>query len=312
MALIPNFTIDTTIAYDPTGQSINFIETTGDYNATSNTGGYGTPNPTRASVQGVELIISSTQRELNVGNTLSLLAFFEYLNGSGGTITIDGGKTVNNNIVFANHIASTITASSVSNTGRYYIPNSYLPTTANLKINQTDAQFTSGSPFPDGAYSMQYNVYGGTAGTSGTLSANTWYYVVTTNLASYITVANNGEDVYGTFYNKQSFKTNSAGTTTFTTTGTGTIAVYPQLGTVTKIFGISYSAYLLVQSVNVKNAQNKCECGKDFTEKIDKLDVLYNSLAFLISPTYASPSAYDSTIQEINLLANEILSCYCS
>jgi hypothetical protein len=198
-------------------------------------------------------------------------------------------------------------------TGRYYIPNSYLPTTANLKINQTDAQFTSGSPFPDGAYSMQYNVYGGTAGTSGTLSANTWYYVVTTNPASYITVANNGEDVYGTFYNKQSFKTNSAGTTTFTTNiVTGTIAVYPQLGTVTKIFGISYSAYLLVQSVNVKNAQNKCECGKDFTEKIDKLDVLYNSLAFLISPTYASPSAYDSTIQEINLLANEILSCYCS
>jgi len=312
MPLIPNFTIDSTIGYDPTGQSINFIETTGDYNATSNTGGFGTPNPTRASVIGVELIISSYQRELNVGNTLSLLPFYEYLNSSGSTLAFDGGKTAKNKVIFANHTTFTITASNVSNTGRYYIQNSYLPTTANLRINQTDAQYPANNPFPDGAYSMQYNVYGSTAGTSGSLAPNTWYYVVCSVPTSYVTVANNGEDVYGTFYTTQSFKTNGAGTTTFTTTGTGTIAVYPQLGTVTKIFGISYSAYLLVQQVYVKNAQNKCECGKDFTEKIDRLDVLYNSLSRLISPTYVSQTAYETTLQEINLLANEILSCYCS
>jgi len=88
MALIPKFTVNFNCDYD----GFSLIQTTGTYDASTNTGGYNSPNITTADVDSTEIIIVDLLNDVTFDTITSLTASSTYTitNFDLTDLTVDG------------------------------------------------------------------------------------------------------------------------------------------------------------------------------------------------------------------------------
>lgn len=251
MALQNNFQIGQDLI---NGAYITFVEATGNYNPITNPGGYGSPNPDISTVHATRLIFGDYFSILSSGGSINFATpYVEYI-GIGNPV-VDSKKIfavpgVTNIFV----VGGGVTGGTLSYTGRSEYSGSFLPGqgSVNLLPPQVEQlQLAGASSFPDTIMQCQYEIYGGSAVSSGSIANGTQYIVTGTGTVTY----NNSSTPGGVYRVGEVFQ-GVFGVTTFTTSGSP--VVYPLMSAVLNYFPLTYQSNLKVRlaAEYIQNAAN--------------------------------------------------------
>ena len=241
------------------GTWIKFTETTGDYNAVTNPGGYGAPNPESTDIVATRFIWDDYYWDRSI--LTAQTAVYQNIEYQATTTNhfitgIDTNfppvihyQTVPVNTVYiATNFSSALGTSQYANqTGRRLITTGgYLPDDTIHYFLNTDFGLTANEIFIDTVKSLTYEVYGGSATASGAVVAGTQYIVVcdSTDWVSY----NNSGSPGGQYTNGCVF-TGVLGQTTFTTDHGH---IYPLLSSKQKYAPLTYYSELFWRAALAK------------------------------------------------------------
>jgi hypothetical protein len=282
MALDVNYSYS---IYNSDGDKMVFLDTTPPYSA-NETGGYGSPNLTRAQVSMVRIqfgnypsIVGEAQKI--AGETLT--QYRKYLKTSGSAQTYDN-KVIESGDVYIPFLTSTtVIAGDVFQDLGYYVPyvptSSFLPTTNStpyiLSITQVGLEATN-ETITDLVWDLQYEVYGIATGTTFTSVQGMQYIVVSGGTAIQS----------GNIYRVGEVFVGNATSVTFT--GGATVAALRS--TTEKTFVTDYNLRLAVYNLQSERLANPCACKDDSDIQIAKL---YNLLDFLSYQQYTNAVSFE-------------------
>lgn len=138
------------------GRKIKFADTTGNYEAVENPGGYGVENIDAAGVIATRMVVGDYLSEKAVGQTSEFIANKEY---TADEELIFDQKTFQKGETFIARTSGMATGSAIE-TGRRLVPNDYLPISGQITIN-AGGLFPSTNPeqIPDSVYNLLYQVF---------------------------------------------------------------------------------------------------------------------------------------------------------
>jgi hypothetical protein len=281
MALDVNYTYS---IYNSDGDKMVFVDTTPPYSA-NETGGYGSPNITRAQVSMVRIQYGNypditAQATKKAGETL--VQYRKYLKTSGSAQTYDNKVIESGDIYIPFLTSTTVIAGDVFQDLGYYVPfidpSSFLPTTNTtpyiLTIPQVGLAATN-QTITDLVWTLQYEVYG-TSTSSPFTSVQGQQYIVS------------GDGLV-----TQSGSTYSYGEVFI---GNGTVLTFEDgaatspLSSITeKTFVTDYNLRLAIYNLQSERLANPCACQSDSDIQIAKL---YNLLDFLSYQQYTNAVSF--------------------
>jgi hypothetical protein len=281
MALDVNYTYS---IYNSDGDKMVFVDTTPPYSA-NETGGYGSPNITRAQVSMVRIQFGNylditAQATKKAGETL--VQYRKYLKTSGSAQTYDN-KVIESGDVYIPFLTSTtVIAGDVFQDLGYYVPfvpvASFLPTTNTtpyiLSIPQVGLAATS-QTITDLVWTLLYEVYGVATGTTFTSVQGQQYIVVSGGTAIQS----------GNIYRVGEVFVGNATAVTFTSAAT----VAPLRSITEKTFVTDYNLRLAIYNLQSEHLANPCACQSDSDIQIAKL---YNLLDFLSYQQYTNAVSF--------------------
>ena len=281
MALDVNYTYS---IYNSDGDKMVFVDTTPPYSA-NETGGYGSPNITRAQVSMVRIQFGNfpditAQATKKAGETL--VQYRKYLKTSGSAQTYDN-KVIESGDVYIPFLTSTtVIAGDVFQDLGYYVPYvpvaSFLPTTNTtpyiLSIPQVGLAATN-ETITDLVWSLQYEVYGVATGTTFTSVQGQQYIVVSGGTAIQS----------GNIYRVGEVFVGNATAVTFTSAAT----VAPLRSITEKTFVTDYNLRLAIYNLQSERLANPCACQSDSDIQIARL---YNLLDFLSYQQYTNAVSF--------------------
>jgi hypothetical protein len=282
MALDVNYTYS---IYNSDGDKMVFVDTTPPYSA-NETGGYGSPNITRAQVSMVRIQFGNfpditAQTTKKAGETL--VQYRKYLKTSGSAQTYDN-KVIESGDVYIPFLTSTtVIAGDIFQDLGYYVPfvpvASFLPTTNTtpyiLSIPQVGLAATN-QTITDLVWSLQYEVYGVATSTPFTTVQGQQYIVSGDGL-----VEQSGSTYrYGEVF-----------------IGDGTLLIFvddvpsisPLRSITEKTFVTDYNLRLAIYNLQSERLANPCACQSDSDIQIAKL---YNLLDFLSYQQYTNAVSF--------------------
>ena len=281
MALDVNYTYS---IYNSDGDKMVFVDTTPPYSA-NETGGYGSPNITRAQVSMVRIQYGNypditAQTTKIAGETL--VQYRKYLKTSGSAQTYDN-KVVESGDVYIPFLTNTtVIAGDVFQDLGYYVPlvpvASFLPTTNTtpyiLSIPQVGLAATN-QTITDLVWTLQYEVYGVATGTTFTSVQGQQYIVVSGGTAIQS----------GNIYRVGEVFVGNATAVTFTSAAT----VAPLRSITEKTFVTDYNLRLAIYNLQSERLANPCACQSDSDIQIARL---YNLLDFLSYQQYTNAVSF--------------------
>jgi hypothetical protein len=255
MALDVNYTYS---IYNSDGDKMVFVDTTPPYSA-NETGGYGSPNITRAQVSMVRIQFGNypditAQATKKAGETL--VQYRKYLKTSGSAQTYDN-KVIESGDVYIPFLTSTtVIAGDIFQDLGYYVPlvpvASFLPTTNTtpyiLSIPQVGLAATN-QTITDLVWTLLYEVYGVATGTTFTSVQGQQYIVVSGGTAIQS----------GNIYRVGEVFVGNATAVTFTSAAT----VAPLRSITEKTFITDYNLRLAVYNLQSERLANPCACQSD-------------------------------------------------
>jgi hypothetical protein len=281
MALDVNYTYS---IYNSDGDKMVFVDTTPPYSA-NETGGYGSPNITRAQVSMVRIQYGNypditAQATKKAGETL--VQYRKYLKTTGAAQTYDN-KVVESGDVYIPFLTNTtVIAGDVFQDLGYYVPYvpvaSFLPTTNTtpyiLSIPQVGLAATN-QTITDLVWTLQYEVYGVATGTTFTSVQGQQYIVVSGGTAIQS----------GNIYRVGEVFVGNATAVTFTSAAT----VAPLRSITEKTFVTDYNLRLAIYNLQSERLANPCACQSDSDIQIARL---YNLLDFLSYQQYTNAVSF--------------------
>jgi hypothetical protein len=281
MALDVNYTYS---IYNSDGDKMVFVDTTPPYSA-NETGGYGSPNITRAQVSMVRIQFGNypditAQATKKAGETL--VQYRKYLKTSGSAQTYDNKVIESGDIYIPFLTSTTVIAGDVFQDLGYYVPfvpvASFLPTTNTtpyiLSIPQVGLAATN-QTITDLVWTLQYEVYGVATGTTFTSVQGQQYIVVSGGTAIQS----------GNIYRVGEVFVGNATAVTFTSAAT----VAPLRSITEKTFVTDYNLRLAIYNLQSERLANPCACQSDSDIQIAKL---YNLLDFLSYQQYTNAVSF--------------------
>jgi hypothetical protein len=282
MALDVNYTFS---IYNSDGDKMVFVDTTPPYSANT-TGGYGSPNLTRAQVSMVRIQFGnypaiSGEAQKKAGETL--VQYRKYLKTSGSAKTYDS-KVINSGDIYIPFLTNTtVQSGDVFQDLGYYVPyvptSAFLPTTNStpyiLSISQVGLS-SSNETITDLVWSLQYEVYGVATGTPFTSVQGMQYIVVSGGTAV--------QD--GNIYRVGEVFVGDG--TSVTMTGGATVASLSS--TTEKTFVTDFNLRLAIYNLQSERLANPCACKDDSDIQIAKL---YNLLDFLSYQQYTNAVSFE-------------------
>jgi hypothetical protein len=281
MALDVNYTYS---IYNSDGDKMVFVDTTPPYSA-NETGGYGSPNITRAQVSMVRIQYGNypditAQATKKAGETL--VQYRKYLKTSGSAQTYDNKVIESGDIYIPFLTSTTVIAGDVFQDLGYYVPYvpvaSFLPTTNTtpyiLSITQVGLAATN-QTITDLVWTLQYEVYGVATGTTFTSVQGQQYIVVSGGTAIQS----------GNIYRVGEVFVGNATAVTFTSGAT----VAPLRSITEKTFVTDYNLRLAIYNLQSERLANPCACQSDSDIQIAKL---YNLLDFLSYQQYTNAVSF--------------------
>lgn len=281
MAIDVNYTYS---IYNSEGNKMVFVDTTPPYSA-NETGGYGSPNITRAQVSMVRIQFGNypdikAETTKKAGETL--VQYRKYLKTSGSAQTYDN-KVINAGDIYIPFLTNTaVVSGDVFQDLGYYVPyvptSAYLPTTNStpyiLSIPQVGLA-ASNETVTDLVWDLQYEVYGVPNGGNFT-SAQGQQYIVTSG----------GATQSGNIYRVGEVFIGDG--TTVTISGMGGVA---SLESITeKTFITDFNLRLAIYNLQSERLANPCACKDDSDIQIAKL---YNLLDFLSYQQYTNAVSFE-------------------
>jgi hypothetical protein len=281
MALDVNYTYS---IYNSDGDKMVFVDTTPPYSA-NETGGYGSPNITRAQVSMVRIQFGNypditAQATKKAGETL--VQYRKYLKTSGSAQTYDN-KVIESGDVYIPFLTSTtVIAGDIFQDLGYYVPfvpvASFLPTTNTtpyiLSIPQVGLAATN-QTITDLVWTLLYEVYGVATGTTFTSVQGQQYIVVSGGTAIQS----------GNIYRVGEVFVGNATAVTFTSAAT----VAPLRSITEKTFITDYNLRLAIYNLQSERLANPCACQSDSDIQVAKL---YNLLDFLSYQQYTNAVSF--------------------
>jgi hypothetical protein len=281
MALDVNYTYS---IYNSEGNKMVFVDTTPPYSA-NETGGYGSPNITRAQVSMVRIQFGNfpaiTAQAVKIAGE-TLVQYRKYLKTSGSAQTYDNKVIESGDIYIPFLTSTTVIAGDVFQDLGYYVPfvdpSSFLPTTNTtpyiLSIPQVGLEATN-ETITDLVWSLQYEVYG-----------------VSTNIP-FTTVQGQQYIVSGDGLVTQSGSTYSYGEVFI---GNGTALIFedgagtsPLMSVTEKTFITDYNLRLAIYNLQSERLANPCACQSDSDIQVARL---YNLLDFLSYQQYTNAVSF--------------------
>ena len=282
MALDVNYTYS---IYNSEGNKMVFVDTTPPYSA-NETGGYGSPNITRAQVSMVRIQFGNypaitAQATKKAGETL--LQYHKYLKTSGFSQTYDGKVIESGDVYIPFLTTTTVISGDVFQDLGYYVPYvpvaSFLPTTNStpyiLSIPEVGLEATN-ETVTDLVWALQYEVYGISTGTTFTSVQGQQYIVVSGGTAIQS----------GSTYRVGEVFVGNATSVTFTSAA----RVAPLMSTTEKTFITDYNLRLAIYNLQSERLANPCACQSDSDIQIAKL---YNLLDFLNYQQYTNAVSFE-------------------
>jgi hypothetical protein len=281
MALDVNYTYS---IYNSEGNKMVFVDTTPPYSA-NETGGYNSPNITRAQVSMVRIQYGNfpditAQTTKIAGETL--VQYRKYLKTTGAAQTYDN-KVVESGDVYIPFLTNTtVIAGDVFQDLGYYVPlvpvASFLPTTNTtpyiLSIPQIGLAATN-ETVTDLVWNLLYEVYGVSTGTTFTSVQGQQYIVVSGGTAIQS----------GNIYRVGEVFVGNATSVTFTSAA----RVAPLMSITEKTFITDYNLRLAVYNLQSERLANPCACQSDSDIQIARL---YNLLDFLSYQQYTNAVSF--------------------
>ncbi len=281
MALDVNYTYS---IYNSDGDKMVFVDTTPPYSA-NETGGYGSPNITRAQVSMVRIQFGNfpditAQTTKKAGETL--VQYRKYLKTSGSAQTYDNKVIESGDIYIPFLTSTTVIAGDIFQDLGYYVPlvpvASFLPTTNTtpyiLSIPQVGLAATN-QTITDLVWTLLYEVYGVATGTTFTSVQGQQYIVVSGGTAIQS----------GNIYRVGEVFVGNATAVTFTSAAT----VAPLRSITEKTFVTDYNLRLAIYNLQSERLANPCACQSDSDIQIARL---YNLLDFLSYQQYTNAVSF--------------------
>jgi hypothetical protein len=289
MALDVNYTYS---IYNSEGNKMVFVDITPPYSA-NETGGYGSPNITRAQVSMVRIQFGNYPSIIGQATKIAgetLVQYRKYLKTSGSAQTYDNKVIESGDIYIPFLTSTTVIAGDVFQDLGYYVPlvpvASFLPTTNTtpyiLSIPQVGLAATN-ETITDLVWSLQYEVYGISTGTTFTSVQGQQYIVVSGGTAIQS----------GNIYRVGEVFVGNATSVTFTSAG----RVAPLMSVTEKTFITDYNLRLAIYNLQSERLANPCACQSDSDIQIARL---YNLLDFLSYQQYTNAVSFE---QATDLLA---------
>jgi hypothetical protein len=281
MALDVNYTYS---IYNSEGNRVVFVDTTPPYSA-NETGGYGSPNITRAQVSMVRIQFGNfpaiTAQAVKIAGE-TLVQYRKYLKTSGFAQTYDNKIIESGDIYIPFLTNTTVIAGDVFQDLGYYVPYvpvaSFLPTTNTtpyiLTIPQVGLEATN-ETVTDLVWALQYEVYGISTGTTFTSVQGQQYIVVSGGTAIQS----------GNIYRVGEVFVGNATSVTFTSAA----RVAPLMSTTEKTFITDYNLRLAIYNLQSERLANPCACQSDSDIQVARL---YNLLDFLSYQQYTNAVSF--------------------
>jgi len=282
MTLDANYTYS---IYNSEGNKMVFVDTTPPHSA-NETGGYGSPNITRAQVSMVRIQFGNypdikAETTKKAGETL--VQYRKYLKTSGSAQTYDN-KVISAGDIYIPFLTNTaVVSGDVFQDLGYYVPyvptSAYLPTTNStpyiLSLPQVGLS-ASNETVTDLVWSLQYEVYGVATGATFTSVQGQQYIVVSGGTAIQS----------GNTYRVGEVFVGDASSVTFTSAAT----VAPLASTTEKTFVTDFNLRLAIYNLQSERLANPCACQEDSDIQIAKL---YNLLDFLSYQQYTNAVSFE-------------------
>ena len=302
MALLLKFVTDVSASFDNTRKTFLVTDTTGDYDGTTNAGGWGTPNPAKGDVEASRLILSSWVGEQEADESSNVTTLMEvlreYLAKSSPITKYDTihpksallGQTI---IPLDDTSDDLLNSTEAKYTGRFLVHQlpSWITGSGSVVINNTDFGLTADTPFPDGYYRMQWKVYGGTNVTTGNLVQGTEYIVKGGDIA--YNVANINTVVGGDFTSGETF---IAGTET---SFSGAGLVYPLIGNSTYSFLMYQGVQFDLNELRTDYYGGRCKCTHSADCFMGSLESQFQNYLAQVSPVRDSPTGATDALNKL-------------
>lgn len=294
MSLSVNFTFD---IYNSDGNKVVVVDTTPPYSS-NETGGYGSPNPTRANISLTRLLIgnypSMIAEAKKVGGD-TLTQYRKYLKTAGSAQVYDN-KTISSGDIYIPFLSNltVISGDEFTDLGVYVPYLSYAtfnPSTMDtliLSIPELGLPSTD-ETVQDLVWNVQYEVYGLATGIPFTSTEGLQYIVVSGGTAVQS----------GNTYRVGEVFVGDA--TSVTLNGGATVASLAS--TTEKTFVTDYNLRLQLYNLQAERLANPCACEQDSQIKIAKL---YNLLEFIQYQAYTNLVSYEQCTSLLGIASQQI------
>jgi hypothetical protein len=280
-----------------TGETVRIDDITGLYSAT-NTGGYGTPNPTKSQITKIRFIFSSYVTENTIdSNVTECLSGKEYVvQGSGANTVVVNTKTYSLGDTFILMVDATPVIGvglTLAETGRFAYTSSFLP--ADNYIELVPSTFgLSELIFPDSSYIIVYELYTTSVAAGSGKAAGTYIVSGTTGTST----------IAGVVYNAGEVFTQSS---TFTFTGNNIILFNED---VTYNFPLYYNALAARNAIANQYAQKNCQCKEELGYKLFQIDSRLEAIRYNFEDTLNTDySGTQTLLEQIIEIQTENINC---